>query len=162
MAPTNPNPTLDAAKISEITQREKELTGQDAPVKGGPAANAQKHTGEPLGGDVVSDIAKGEANLTGGGTVAGGPAAFAQSQATRANAHSGRIDSTTLHNITQAEKELTGADAPVRGGPTAQAQKHVGEELNSQNLHDIHIGEQKVTGMTGEGPVKGGPTATAQ
>jgi hypothetical protein len=47
----------------------------------------------------------------------------------------------------------------VKGGPTAQAQKHVGENINSDNLHDITEGEKKITG--GE-RVKGGPTATAQ
>lgn len=61
--------------------------------------------------------------------------------------------------ITEAEKGLTGDDRPVKGGPTAQAQKHVGEDINSENLHDITEGEKKITG--GE-RVKGGPTAQAQ
>lgn len=47
----------------------------------------------------------------------------------------------------------------MKGGPTAQAQKHAGEPINSDNLHDITEGEKKITG--GE-RVKGGLTATAQ
>jgi hypothetical protein len=58
-----------------------------------------------------------------------------------------------------AEKEITGADKPVKGGPTSQAQKHSGEHINSQNLHDITEGEKIITG--GE-RIKGGPTSTAQ
>lgn len=51
-----------------------------------------------------------------------------------------------------------GTDAPVKGGPTAQAQKHAGETISSQTLHDITEGEKKIAGDR----VKGGPTATAQ
>lgn len=69
------------------------------------------------------------------------------------------MDSTTISSVTGAEKELTGQDDPVKGGPTAQAQKHAGEPINSRTLHDITEGEKKVTG---DAPVKGGPTATAQ
>lgn len=45
------------------------------------------------------------------------------------------------------------------GGPTAQAQKHVGEKISSENLSDITAGEKAITG--GE-RIKGGPTSTAQ
>ncbi|KAI0968497.1 hypothetical protein F4678DRAFT_464562 [Xylaria arbuscula] len=72
---------------------------------------------------------------------------------------SGTLDSTTISHITSAEKEITGQDEPAKGGPTAMAQKHAGEPISSQNLHDITEGEKKITG--GE-RIKGGPTATAQ
>lgn len=55
---------------------------------------------------------------------------------------------------------MTGESGPVRGGPTAQAQKHANEPINSQNIHDITKGEKKITGS--EEPVTGGPTSTAQ
>jgi len=61
--------------------------------------------------------------------------------------------------ITDAEKKITGSDEPVKGGPTAQAQSHAGETINSQTLHDITEGEKKITG--GE-RIRGGPTSTAQ
>ena len=73
--------------------------------------------------------------------------------------HSGKLDSATISAINEAEAELTGNKQPMAGGPTSQAQSHAGEEINSQNLHDITEGEKKVTG--GE-RVAGGPTATAQ
>ncbi|KAK6349459.1 hypothetical protein TWF696_005743 [Orbilia brochopaga] len=74
---------------------------------------------------------------------------------------SSRIDSSTVSKITQAEKDLTGLDGPVAGGPTARAQQHVGEAITASVLHDITEGEKSVT-MDGSGPVKGGPTAVAQ
>lgn len=46
----------------------------------------------------------------------------------------------------------------MKGGPTAQAQKHAGEPINASTLHDITEGEKAVAGDR----VKGGPTATAQ
>ena len=176
---------LDGDKISEITAREKEITGEDRPVKGGPTAQAQKHVGEELSSNQIADIvAKGEARITGNGQpVAGGPASMSQSNSTNVRSASiassskadviqvasggssqqaaatGNIDSSTLSNITAAEKEITGEDGAVKGGPTAQAQKHVHEPITSKALHDITEGEKKITG--GE-RVKGGPTATAQ
>ncbi|KAI8966420.1 hypothetical protein F5Y11DRAFT_365237 [Daldinia sp. FL1419] len=156
--------TLNSQSISEITAKEKELTGQDRPIAGGPAAQAQKHANEPLSSDVVSDVAQGEKKVTGrDAPVSGGPAALAQSIASStANPvpqHTGKLDSQTISAINNAEKELTGQDEPVRGGPTAQAQSHANEPINSQNLHDITEGEKTITGGQ---PVKGGPTATAQ
>jgi hypothetical protein len=72
--------TVDSDIISTITQKEKDLTGKDAPVKGGPTAQAQKHAGEPITGQVVSDVMKGEAKVTGDpGPTAGGPGATVQS-----------------------------------------------------------------------------------
>ncbi|KAF3769788.1 hypothetical protein M406DRAFT_66255 [Cryphonectria parasitica EP155] len=164
---------VDSQFIHEVTKKENELTGQPDPVKGGPTAQAQKHVGENVDGGVVSDITKGEAKVTQmGDIIAGGPAAFAESVAAKAvgnqaqttsstqqDVKSGVLDSQTISRITHAESELTGQTEPVKGGPTAQAQKHTGETINSQNLHDITEGEKKVTG--GE-RVKGGPTSTAQ
>jgi hypothetical protein len=70
---------LDSQAISQITQSEKELTGSDKPVEGGPAAQAMKHAGEDLTEDVIRDIAKGEMAITGGRQVKGGPTTTAQS-----------------------------------------------------------------------------------
>lgn len=160
---------LDSDTISNITRKENQITGQPNPVKGGPTAQAQKHVNESLSDSkVVSDITKGEENITHhGGPVPGGPAAFVISQATQAakaaqqpsnQTHTGTLDSETISRITHAESELTGKVEPVKGGPTAQAQKHVGEPIG-RNLHDITEAEKALTG--GE-RVKGGPTAAAQ
>ena len=70
------------------------------------------------------------------------------------------LDSNTISKITEKEKEITGKEGPVKGGPTAQAQKHVGEQLNSNNLSDITKGETKITGESGAR--QGGPTSAAQ
>ena len=70
----------------------------------------------------------------------------------------GTFDSATISKITAAEKEITGADGPVKGGPTAQAQKHAGEKITSEALRDITEGEKKITGER----TKGGPTSAAQ
>jgi len=76
--------SLNSNTISDITQKEKELTGQDAPVKGGAAAAAMSNANKPLTGDVVSDITRGEQNTHGGGgPIAGGAAATAQSIASK-------------------------------------------------------------------------------
>ncbi|CAN8097524.1 unnamed protein product [Discula destructiva] len=160
--------TVDSQTISRIAHKESQLTGQTEPVKGGPTAQAQKHVHEPLSPNVVSDITKGEQRITNqSGPVADRPAAFATSKATPeaagngggTGAHTGILDSETISRITRAENELTGQAEPVKGGPTAQAQKHAGEPIGSQNLHDITEGEKVITG--GE-RVKGGPTSTAQ
>lgn len=47
----------------------------------------------------------------------------------------------------------------MKGGPSAQAQKHANQPITSEALHDITEGEKKITG--GE-RVKGGPTSAAQ
>ncbi|OAP56132.1 hypothetical protein AYL99_09311 [Fonsecaea erecta] len=69
------------------------------------------------------------------------------------------LNSDTISPITAAEEEITGSDSVVKGGPTAQAQSHVGESINSQTLHDITEGEKRLT--SGE-RMRSGPTATAQ
>lgn len=70
------------------------------------------------------------------------------------------INSETISKVTAKEKELTGSDEPVPGGPTAQAQKHAGDRVNRKVVSDITKGEKKVTGR--ETLVKGGPGAYAQ
>jgi hypothetical protein len=69
------------------------------------------------------------------------------------------LDSSTISKIIDAEKKITGNEKPAPDGPTARAQRHAGEPITSQALHDITEGEKKVSG--GE-RVKGGPTSTAQ
>lgn len=83
--PKQAGQTVDSETISNITQRENQLTGQSEPVQGGPTAQAQKHANEKLDGRVVSDIAKGEESIThNGAPVADGPASMAQSEAAEA------------------------------------------------------------------------------
>lgn len=166
--------TLNSDIISTITAKEKEITGKDGPVKGGPTAQAQKHVGESLNSQNISDITQGEKKITGKDQpIQGGPTSAVQSMFTknssgtstsRGNANtstssaSGVLDSATISKITDAEKQLTGSDEPVKGGPTAQAQKHAGEPISSEALSDITAGEKKIAGNR----VKGGPTSTAQ
>lgn len=177
---------LDSENISKITDAEKKISGSDEPMQGGPTAQAQKNAGQPINSQTLSDITEGEKKITGAdGPVKGGPTATAQSILTQVNLmcivqyyhmakhysqdsqsnnqrggnHTGKLDAETISKITDAEKDITGSDDPARGGPTAQAQKHVGETIGSQNLHDITEGEKKITG--GE-RLKGGPTSTAQ
>lgn len=78
--------TLDSQTISEITQKESEITHQSEPVKGGPTAQAQKHANEAISNpNVVSDIVKGETNITqNDAPIAGGPAAKVMSEAAQA------------------------------------------------------------------------------
>ncbi|KAF7453215.1 hypothetical protein PtrSN002B_008728 [Pyrenophora tritici-repentis] len=69
-----------------------------------------------------------------------------------------QVDPAFISQITAAEKLITGTDEPVKGGPTAKAQQHVGQILTSQVVHDITEGEKLITGT--DEPFKGGPTAT--
>ena len=79
---------VDATFIATISNKEKELTHEDASVKDGPTDAAQHHQGERLTGKVVSDVAKGEVRLhPGEPTHAGGPAAIAQSFAAMVSRH---------------------------------------------------------------------------
>lgn len=57
-----------------------------------------------------------------------------------------KLDSENISKITDAEKEITASDKPIKSGPTAQAQRHAGEPINSQTLSDITKGEKKITG----------------
>ncbi|CAI6333817.1 unnamed protein product [Periconia digitata] len=162
--------TVDSDFISKITAAEKLITNKDDPVQGGPTAQAQSHAGQQLTSQVIHDITMGERKISGSEKpIQGGPTSIAQSiltqisksanSASQGSSASGVLDSSTISKITEKEKELTGQDGPVPGGPTAKAQQHAGENISSQSLHDITEGEKKVTG--GE-RVKGGPTAAAQ
>ena len=172
---------VDSHFLSQITAAEKKITNSDEPAKGGPTAKAQAHVGKELNSQVIRDITEGEKTITGSEEPAkGGPTAVAQSlltstststsnspsstapvtsSAKSTDSYTGTLDSVTLARITEAEKELSGQDRPVKGGPTAKAQSHVGESITSEVLSDITAGEKKITG--GE-RIKGGPTATAQ
>lgn len=164
--------TIDSQLLSQITAAEKTLTNQDGPVPNGPTARAQKHVGQQLTSQVIHEITEAEKAITGSERpTKGGPTAVAQSILTNlgsasntntSNAsaqHNGKLDSSTLHEITEAEKDITGQERPVKGGPTAKAQQHANEPITSEALHDITEGEKKITG--GE-RVKGGPTSQAQ
>lgn len=59
------NNKLNSDPISDITAREKQITGQDDPVKGGPTAQVQKHANQAVNPDAVSDITQGERKITG-------------------------------------------------------------------------------------------------
>lgn len=65
-----------------------------------------------------------------------------------------------MSKMTEEEKKITGQDNPVKGGPTAQAQKHANQPLTSEVIHDITKGEEKITGDPN--PTQSGPTSTAQ
>ncbi|XPT04179.1 hypothetical protein M3J09_013260 [Ascochyta lentis] len=178
--------TIDSNLLSQITAAEKTLTNQEGPTPNGPTARAQKHVGQQLTAQVIREITDAEKEITGSGRpTKGGPTAVAQRVLTNeyttgngapitSNAnpnqtssngpngseqHNGTLDSTTLHKITEAEKDITGEERPVKGGPTAKAQQHAKESITSEALHDITEGEKKITG--GE-RVKGGPTSQAQ
>ncbi|OAL39906.1 hypothetical protein AYO20_00818 [Fonsecaea nubica] len=165
------NPVLNSETISRITEAEKEITGADTTVKGGPTAKAQTHAGETINSQNLHDITEGEKRVTGGERIKGGPTATAQSilaqernetspVVSSAQTLNGTLDSNTISKITAAEKDITGSENPVRDGPTAQAQKHANEPINHDTLHDITEGEKKITGA--QRPVASGPTATAQ
>ncbi|ORY14949.1 hypothetical protein BCR34DRAFT_623137 [Clohesyomyces aquaticus] len=79
---------------------------------------------------------------------------------TTSRALSAVVDSHLISQITAAEKIITKQDEPVKGGPTAQAQSHVGQELTTQVVHDITMGEKVITGQ--DQPVQGGPTSVTQ
>ncbi|KAJ4993815.1 hypothetical protein SVAN01_00869 [Stagonosporopsis vannaccii] len=162
---------IDSNILSQITAAEKTLTNQEGPIPNGPTARAQKHVGQQLTSQVIHEITEAEKAITGSERpTKGGPTAVAQSiltngsgtSNTTSNAseqHTGKLDSSTLHHITEAEKGITGQERPVKGGPTAKAQQHANEPITSEALHDITEGEKKITG--GE-RVKGGPTSQAQ
>jgi hypothetical protein len=178
---------VDSDFLSQITAAEKLITKKDGPVQNGPTACAQAHVGSELTSKVIHDITVGERRITGQeGPVQGGPTSVAQrfmtNNSTFANSlhtpnststatsttntntggrakTSGNLDSDTISKITEKEKNITGQDHAVKGGPTTKAQQHANEPITSEALHDITEGEKKVTG--GE-RVKGGPTSAAQ
>jgi hypothetical protein len=71
-----------------------------------------------------------------------------------------KLDSSTISKITQRESAITGTPEPTKGGPTAQAQKHVGESISGDAVSDIVQGERKITGKSG--PMKDGPASVVQ
>lgn len=73
-------PTLTAETISKITEAEKKITHQDAPVVDGPTVVAQKHSEEKINSKVLHDITVGEKEITHQARpVTGGPTAVVQS-----------------------------------------------------------------------------------
>jgi hypothetical protein len=177
---------VDSDFLSQITAAEKLITKKDGPVQNGPTARAQAHVGSELTSKVIHDITLGERSITGQeGPVQGGPTSVAQrfmtNNSTFANSShtpnptstsstntntdtggantSGTLDSNTISKITEKEKNITGQDHAVKGGPTAKAQQHANETIASEALHDITEGEKKITGGQ---RVKGGPTSAAQ
>jgi hypothetical protein len=71
-----------------------------------------------------------------------------------------KVDSEMMSKMTEEEKKITGQNNPVKGGPTAQTQKHANRPLNSEVIRDIMKGEEKITGDSN--PMQPGPTSTAQ
>lgn len=71
-----------------------------------------------------------------------------------------KVDSEFMSKMTEEEKKITGHENPVKGGPTAQTQKHANQPLSSEVIHDITKGEEKITGSSS--PMQAGPTSTAQ
>ncbi|KAF2009275.1 hypothetical protein BU24DRAFT_474193 [Aaosphaeria arxii CBS 175.79] len=147
--PTRSLTTLvDSHFISQITAAEKLITKQDEPLKSGPTARAQSHAGGEVTSQVVHDITMGERTVTGLDSPAqGGSTSIAQqilAQAVGATAggtqsasRSGVLDSEAVSKITEKEKDIIGSSNPVKNGPTAKAERYVGEPINSRVLHDI-------------------------
>ncbi|KAG9191146.1 hypothetical protein G6011_09234 [Alternaria panax] len=71
-----------------------------------------------------------------------------------------KVDSNFISQITAAEKLITGKNDPAKGGPTAKAQQHAGQNLTAQVIHDITEGEKLLTGNAEV--MQGGPTSVAQ
>ncbi|KAF1925591.1 uncharacterized protein M421DRAFT_423692 [Didymella exigua CBS 183.55] len=168
---------IDSKFLSQTTAAEKALTNKEGPITDGPTARAQKHVGQQLTAQIIGEINDAENTITGSSQpTKGGPTAVAQSilanevgagknnnyndnnTSNNSEKHTGKLDSLTIHKITEAEKNITGQQ-PVQGGPTAKSQQHANEPITSEALHDITEGEKKITGGK---RVKGGPTSQAQ
>lgn len=65
-----------------------------------------------------------------------------------------------ISKITEAEKKITHQDDPVADGPTAMAQKHIEDTIDSKVLRDITTGEKNITHEAR--PIARGPTAVVQ
>jgi hypothetical protein len=149
---------LTSQVIREITDAEKEITGSERPTKGGPTAIAQSIlTNEGTTSNNINN--NGSSNSGAPITSNANPNQTSSNGPSGSEQHTGNLDSSTLHKITEAEKDITGQERPVKGGPTAKAQQHANEPITSEALHDITEGEKKITG--GE-RVKEGPTSQAQ
>jgi hypothetical protein len=62
---------LDSSTMAKITEKEKQITGNDGPTQG---------AGEPITSQALHDITEGEKKITGGERVKGGPTSAAQSE----------------------------------------------------------------------------------
>jgi hypothetical protein len=146
---------LTSDVLHDITMAERKLTGKDGPITGGPTSVAQSAITAASGTNNNSSRSNTSNNNRSNNSNNNSSSAANTNNAQ----HTGRLDSSTMRTITEKEKEITGQDGPVPGGPTAKAQQHAGEPITSEALHDITEGEKKITG--GE-RVKGGPTSAAQ
>jgi hypothetical protein len=144
---------LTAQVVHDITMGERSITGKDGPIQGGPTSVAQSFL-TSRGNNSGTSTARSTASNSSGAS-----SARLSSSNSGNQQHNGILDSATMSKITEKEKEITGEDGPVRGGPTAKAQQHANEPITSQALHDITEGEKTITG--GE-RIKGGPTSAAQ
>lgn len=70
------------------------------------------------------------------------------------------LSAEVISKIMEVEKKITHRDSPVADGPTAMAQKHLEDNIDSKVLRDITAGEKTITHETR--PVAGGPTAVVQ
>lgn len=159
-AQAHANANLSAQRVSEIAKGENVITSQGGPVAGGPTAFAQSEAANTRNAVHMSPFFTHYGFLLENELILSYELTTHKKTLAGKQTHTGRLDSETISRITEAEKELTGQPRPVKGGPTAQAQKHVGEKINSDNLHDITEGEKRVTAT--DHAVKGGPTSTAQ
>ena len=88
---------FDASTISAVAAKESAITGSPRPVKNGPTAQAQKHTGETIDGEGVAAVLGGEKTVTGEDVPrAGGPTAFVQSLASK---NAGNGHESTVSNL---------------------------------------------------------------
>lgn len=150
------NEPITRQALHDITEGEKKITGGER-VKGGPTSTAQSILSKVYA--ILSNDAFPTFLIT--KSTQSNPNQSSQSSQTSSTSQSptGTLNSSTISKITEKEKQITGSDEPVKGGPTAQAQKHANQPITSEALHDITEGEKKITG--GE-RVKGGPTSAAQ
>ncbi|KAG8165662.1 hypothetical protein KVR01_004214 [Diaporthe batatas] len=127
--------TVNSQIISDITNREKTLTSQDDPVKGGPTSQAQRHVHDNISSDsVVSGIAKGDNNgQKHTGTLDGQTISeinSAESKLTGQRKHANEpINADMLLNITEGEKNVAGER--IKGGSTAIAQSELAKSRSS-------------------------------
>lgn len=164
--------TLDSQTISEITQKESEITHQSEPVRGGPTAQAQKHANEAISNpNVVSDIVKGETKITQNeAPKAGGPGAKVMSEAAQAGNEVGvQYPPKPSPIITELCNEAGKAQADIHHRHYHQTratrsavrgqETHTGT-LDSETISRITRAETELTGRAE--PAGGGPTAQAQ
>ncbi len=153
---------LDSKTISEITAKEKQITGQAQPVRGGPTAQAQKHAGEQLNPQNISDITKGEKKITGQDQpVRGGPTSAAQSMLSGDQGGSTTTSTSASGVSPSSSSSSSGAarNASNSNGSNSNSSPASGV-LDSATISKITAAEKQITGS--DNPAKGGPTAQAQ